>query len=71
MCGTNERRANRMAEVLAIYGDNDPCTNLVDLLADAMHWCNSLSHDFPEALALASMHFQAELVEPADFGGLS
>jgi len=33
----NENRASRFDEVVAIYGDDAPDTNLIDLLADAMH----------------------------------
>ncbi len=36
-------------------------TSLVDLLADAMHWCDATGDDFPLALAQACRHDIHEL----------
>lgn len=42
------------------YGD-DPFTIIIDLLADAMHWCDANSETFAYALAVAGKHYIAEL----------
>ncbi len=56
---TNEDRAMRFAEILPLYPE-DERTNLIDLLADAMHWCNLSETDFADILRVARMHFEAE-----------
>jgi hypothetical protein len=65
---TNEQRSQRCARALAIYSDDDYYTNLVDWLADAMHWCHSNDHNFADAIDSASMHFDTEIVEAIDQG---
>jgi hypothetical protein len=57
----NETRASRFDEVVAIYGDDEPDTNLIDLLADAMHWADHIRRDFHIALAQACRHYIHEL----------
>lgn len=57
---TNDERAVRCQQAITAYSDDEPFTNLVDFLADAMHWCNVNGHDFRDALDTALMHFQAE-----------
>ena len=49
-------RVERFAKALAAYEDPD----LVDLLADAMHWAKANDHDFDAVLRTARMHFDAE-----------
>jgi len=34
---------------------------LIDLLADAMHWCDESGEDFHYALCVAGKHYLAEL----------
>jgi hypothetical protein len=57
----NENRASRFDEVIAIYGDDSPDTNLIDLLADAQHWADHTGTDFHIALAQACRHYIHEL----------
>jgi hypothetical protein len=60
----NAQRAARLEEAMLAfreeYGD-DPFTIIVDLLADAMHWCDANSETFAYALAVAGTHYVAEL----------
>lgn len=56
---TNHERAERFAAILPQYPE-DERTNLIDLLADAMHWCCEAGEDFDEILRMAEMHFTAE-----------
>ena len=56
---TNEDRAKRFAEILHLYPE-DERTNVIDLLADAMHWCNLSETDFADVFRVARMHFEAE-----------
>jgi hypothetical protein len=57
----NAIRAKRFAEKIARYGDDMPEENLIDLLADAMHWCDHTGSDFHIALAQACRHYIHEL----------
>ena len=43
--------------------DEDDRAKLVDLLADAMHWCRLRGVDFGAVLRVARMHFQSEIAE--------
>lgn len=56
----NDDRARRFAALLPHYPE-DECTNLIDLIADAQHWCNQNGEDFDEVLRIARMHFEAEV----------
>lgn len=58
---SNQERAARCQEATAAYSDDDTYTNLVDFLADALHWCNVNRHSFRDALDTAQMHFEAEM----------
>jgi hypothetical protein len=58
---SNPERAFRCQQAIAAYSDDDTFTNLVDFLADAMHWCHEHEHDFRDALDTALMHFEAEI----------
>jgi hypothetical protein len=55
------QRVERCDAVLRHYGDDGVFTGLVDLLADAIHWCDATANDFHYALALAGKHYIAEL----------
>jgi hypothetical protein len=66
---TNQQRSDRCGKSLTAYSDDEPYTNLVDWLADAMHWCHCNAHGIAEALDSALMHFDAEISEAAQSGG--
>jgi hypothetical protein len=57
----NNDRAMRCDSVIAGYGDDLIESNLIDLLADAMHWCDYTGRDFHIALAQACRHYIHEL----------
>ena len=59
----NATRSTRCAKAIARYGDRDPDpgTNLIDFLADAMHWCDQTKEDFHYLLAQACRHYVNEL----------
>ncbi len=54
-------RAERCRCALIAYPDFSLFTNLIDLLADAMHWCDASGEDFHYALCVASKHYLTEL----------
>ena len=54
-------RASQFESVLMSYAPNDAFTNLIDLLADAMHWCDATGQDFHIAFAQACRHYVHEL----------
>ncbi len=56
----NSRRVARCHAVLRDYLDIDPRTNLIDLLADARHWCDRYRHDFAQLDRIAYQHYLAE-----------
>jgi hypothetical protein len=58
---TNQVRSQRAEQVLSTYADYDTKTNLVDFLADSMHWCQAKGHDFLPILAAAVKHFAVEV----------
>jgi prephenate dehydrogenase len=62
---TNKERITRCEEALNSYSDDDTYTNLVDWLADALHWCRSNKHDMAAAMDTALLHFDAEMMEEA------
>ena len=57
----NQDRADRFDAVVDAYGSNHPCENLIDLLADAMHWAADTGMDFHVAFAQACRHYVHEL----------
>ncbi len=57
--GLRAARAERILESCRM--DDDLHTSLVDLLADAMHWCDSAGDDFLIALLQAGRHYLDEL----------
>ena len=58
---SNQERALRCQQAITAYSGDDSCTNLVDFLADAMHWCHVQGHSFRDAFDTAVMHFEAEM----------
>ncbi len=64
MITTNRIRAQRFGKLLRVYdtGDTDQeC--LVDLLADARHWCDSQELSYVEHDRRAHDHYTMEVVE--------
>ena len=57
---SNHERAIRCQKAATAHSDDDTRTNLVDFLADAMHWCHVNGHSFRDCLDTALMHFNAE-----------
>ena len=57
---SNQERAVRRQQAITAYSGDDAHANLVDCLADAMHWCRFNGHSFNDALETARMHFEAE-----------
>lgn len=58
---TNKTRARRCAKALRRYGTADtPPGCLIDLLADARHWCDQNGKPFAELDRLAYQHYLAE-----------
>lgn len=63
---TNKERAERFNDILtraAASGDvdaDDDATMMVDLLANAMHWCDAHGVDFEAAAELAQRHHADE-----------
>jgi hypothetical protein len=43
------------------YAEDGLFTALIDLLADAMHWCDESGDEFHYALCVAGKHYLAEL----------
>lgn len=61
MTPSNQQRAVRYQQAITVYSGDDAHTNLVDFLADAMHWCHINGDSFDDALDTARMHFDAEM----------
>ena len=59
-----QARQPKAAAVIAGYGNGDQRENLVDLLADAIHWCQVVGAPFDELCATARLHFAAEINPP-------
>lgn len=62
----NKDRAERFQQALDRYGDDEPITDVVDLLADMMHWCRYHKVNFDGTLATANGHYEAEVDEEID-----
>lgn len=58
---TIQERVERCRTALTGYSDDDRFICLIDLLADAMHWCDANGEDFHYALAVAGKHYINEL----------
>ena len=55
------QRVKRCDTAITGYSDENRFLCLIDLLADAMHWCDANGEDFHYALCVAGKHFVAEL----------
>jgi hypothetical protein len=60
-------RVRRCHQSLTRYSDDDHCICLIDLLADAMHWCDANGEDFLYALAVAGKHYITELKDEQSY----
>jgi hypothetical protein len=60
---STQERAVRCQQALTAYSDDDAHTNLVDFLADVMHFCRSNALDFDALLQTAAHHYQTEIIE--------
>ncbi|QOJ14000.1 MAG: hypothetical protein HRU75_04820 [Planctomycetia bacterium] len=59
---TNAERAERFDQALARYNDEyDTVANLIDLLADARHWCDLHEQCYGDLDRIAHDHYLAEL----------
>jgi hypothetical protein len=56
----NRERAQHCRDALIGYANDELFTNLVDFLADAMHFCDESGEDFHYALCMAGKHYLAE-----------
>jgi hypothetical protein len=56
----NSGRVERCNRTIEAYGDDIAESNLIDFLADAMHWCETHGHSFRDKLRLAEEHHAAE-----------
>jgi hypothetical protein len=57
----NARRIKSFERAVESYGTGNSQEILVDLLADAMHWCDANGEDFHICLAMACRHYIHEL----------
>jgi tyrosine-protein phosphatase YwqE len=57
----NATRARRCAKAITRYGDDLAESNLIDFLADAMHFCDAEGMDFQILFAQACRHYVNEL----------
>jgi methylglyoxal synthase len=57
---SRERRCRRADQAINTYANGDARENLVDLLADAMTWCDDMDELFEEFCATARVHYDAE-----------
>lgn len=57
---TIRQRCHRIACLLR-RGQGSPSENLIDLLADARHWCDDNAESFGELDRQAYQHYLAEL----------
>jgi hypothetical protein len=57
----NEARIERAAAAIGTYDEYGE--ELIDLLADLLHWAERNGHDFDDALRIARGHYEAERAE--------
>ena len=61
---SREQRCQRADKAINAYANGDTRENLVDLLADLMHWCQDFDEPFDEFCDTARVHFAAESNSP-------
>ena len=59
----NTDRAARADLAITAYGEDCRESNLIYLLADAMHWCEQHRQNFNRLLAQAGRHYVQELIK--------
>jgi hypothetical protein len=70
MTFTNKDRAARIGKVLRTYETDDTFVGcLIDILADARHWCDQNGHSFADLDRQAYQHYLGELAD--ETGGAS
>jgi hypothetical protein len=58
----NADRACRLDEIISRYSDDsDSVANLIDMLADARHWCDRNGQCYGDLDRVAYNHYLAEL----------
>jgi hypothetical protein len=57
---TDSTRALRAGKALTEYGDDVNESNVIDFLADVIHWCEQEGEDFERCLRIARDHHWAE-----------
>jgi hypothetical protein len=57
---SRDQRCRRADKAINDYANGDTRENLVDLLADAMTWCDDMDEPFEEFCATAKVHYDAE-----------
>jgi len=62
----NEHRVVRADQTLKRYGKDLHESNLIDLLADAMHWCDATGVNFHWIMVQASRHYFQEVNDVPD-----
>lgn len=64
MTMTNRQRAARIAKVLRAYQTDDtPVGCLIDILADARHWCDQNNRCYGDLDREAHQHYLGELAD--------
>lgn len=56
-----EISVQRCEETIEGYSADNSFNCLIDLMTDAMHWCDATGQDFHYALCIAGKHYVAEL----------
>jgi len=56
-----EARPSTAGQIIADYGNGDERENLVDLLADTLHWCEAFGEPFDEFYGSAKLRFAEEV----------
>ena len=57
------QRVKRCEAAITGYSDDSSFISLIDLLADARHWCDANDQDYADLDRIAYQHYLAELNE--------
>ena len=55
------QRVKRCKDAITGYSDDSSFISLIDLLADARHWCDANDQDYADLDRIAYQHYLAEL----------
>lgn len=60
-----ERHCDNVANIMLSHADEQgkADTDITDLLADLMHYCDQMGHDFSYCLQSAEQHYEEEVSE--------